>query len=65
VKDCECEDKSLMFNVVVVSHRKVYITKYQAIIATVFCMGSRRTNFIYSGQKKRILHELIHNIMLI
>ena len=54
-----------MFNVVVVSHRKVYITKYQAIIATVFCMGSRRTNFIYSGQKKRILHELIHNIMLI
>lgn len=54
-----------MFNPVVVSHWKGYIAKYQAIIATAFCMDSRRTNFIHSGQEKRILQELSHKIMLV
>lgn len=54
-----------MFNAVVISHWKGYIAKYQAITATAFYMDSRRTNFIYSGQEKRILQELSHNIVLV
>lgn len=53
-----------MFNPVVVNQTSGYIAKYQAIIATAFCMDSRRTNFIHSGQEKRILQEPSHKIML-
>lgn len=52
MKDCECEDRLLMFDETVVNHWKGYREKYQAIMAGAFCMDSKRTNFIYSQQER-------------